>query len=294
MTLLTGEGGQGTVPVFASPEEAVRVLARAADYAAFRDRPDPVIVEPDDIDLAAARAVIRDAFVARPEGGWLEPTEVMRLLRCFGLPVAETRAVASAASAAAAAEAVGFPVALKAAGPEVVHKSDVGGVRLGLADADSVRSAYAQMQQAVGPAMIGAVVQPMASPGVETIVGVVQDPSFGPLVMFGLGGTAAELLADRAFRILPVGPPDAAELVRSIRTAPLLFGYRGSPPTDTAALEDLLVRVGALAQDLPEVEELDLNPVVVNEEGAVVVDARIRLAPSTPVPPDVRRLRAPG
>lgn len=290
VTLLAGDrGGSRAVPVFASPEEAVRALAGAVEYASFRERPDPVPPVLDHVDVVAAREI-----VARTPEGWLEPDDVVALLRAFGIPALETVHVSSADEAVAAADRVGYPVALKTAGETILHKSDVGGVRLALPGADAVRAGYEAMHEAIGEAMTGGVVQPMVAGGVETIVGVVQDQSFGPLVMFGIGGTAAELLADRAFRILPLGRAEAGELVRSIRAAPLLFGYRGAPPADVAALEDLLVRVGALAEQMPELVEMDLNPVVVGERGAVVVDARARLAPIAVVPPAPRRLRPPG
>jgi acyl-CoA synthetase (NDP forming) len=140
--------------------------------------------------------------------------------------------------------------------------------------------------------MGGSIVQPMASGGVETIVGVTHDPSFGPLVMFGAGGTAAELMLDRALRVLPLTDVDAAELVRSLRTSPLLFGYRNTPAVDVDALEDLLLRVGMLADEVPEVAEMDANPVIVSAQGAVAVDVKVRLSAGEPFPPaDLRRLR---
>jgi acyl-CoA synthetase (NDP forming) len=155
-----------------------------------------------------------------------------------------------------------------------------------------VAEAYDEMRSRIGPGMTGAVVQQMAAPGVETIVGVVQDPLFGPLVMFGMGGTAAELLADRSFRILPVTDADAADLVRSLRTSPLLFGYRGAAPVDVAAVEDVLQRVARLAGVVPEVAEMDINPLVASPSGAVAVDARVRVAPVPPGPPaDLRQMR---
>ncbi len=140
--------------------------------------------------------------------------------------------------------------------------------------------------------MQGAVVQPMAAPGVETIVGLIHDQSFGPLVVFGSGGTSVELFGDRTLRVLPITDVDAAELVHSLRSSPLLFGYRGAPAVDVAALEDLLVRVGRLAEDIPEIAEMDLNPVIVSPAGVVAVDAKLRLAAiSGEDDPTVRRLR---
>jgi acyl-CoA synthetase (NDP forming) len=151
------------------------------------------------------------------------------------------------------------------------------------------------MRTSLAARMGGAIVQRMVSSdgGVETIVGVTQDPLFGPLVLFGLGGVTAELLADRALRIVPLTDTDAADLVRSLRGSPLLFGYRGRPAVAVPALEDLLLRVGRLADEIPEVSEMDLNPVIVSATGVVAVDVKIRLAPAPPpLPPDFRRMRA--
>jgi acyl-CoA synthetase (NDP forming) len=148
------------------------------------------------------------------------------------------------------------------------------------------------MEARLGADMQSATVQAMAPPGVETIVGVTQDPSFGPLVLYGSGGVTAELLADRTLRLVPMTDIDAAEVVRSLRSSPLLFGYRGMPPVDVTALEDLLLRVSLLADEVPEVEEMDCNPVIVSESGAVAVDVKVRLAPAAAaLPADLRRMR---
>jgi acyl-CoA synthetase (NDP forming) len=217
---------------------------------------------------------------------------VVRLLASYGIRSLTTDRVRDADAALAAAERAGYPVALKASGATLLHKSDVGGVHLDLSSPEELTEAFATMRDALGHRMEGAVVQPMAEPGVETIVGVVQDPSFGPLVMFGTGGVLTELLGDRSFRIVPLTDVDATELVRSVRGAPLLFGYRGTPPTDVASLEDLLLRVSTLAENHPELAELDLNPVIASPSGAIVVDARARVTPVEPEPTiPVRRLR---
>jgi acyl-CoA synthetase (NDP forming) len=208
-----------------------------------------------------------------------------------GVRTVASESVADTAQAVGAAARLGFPVALKAEGPTVVHKSDVGGVRLGLSSEQEVADAYRDMHERLGDVMTGATVQQMAAPGVETIVGVVHHRLFGALVMFGMGGTATELLDDRAFRILPVTDLDAAELVRSLRASPLLFGYRGARPVAVHALEDVLQRVARLAADVPALSELDINPLIVSPEGVVAVDARARVAPATPGPaPDVRQM----
>jgi acetyl coenzyme A synthetase (ADP forming)-like protein len=283
--------GESTVPAFASPEPAARVLARAAEYSEWRRRPPGSVPTLEGFDGERARALV-DAFLATaPEGGWLAAAQIGQLLGAIGVPVLETVTVDGDAAAVAAAERVGYPVVVKASGPDLVHKSDVGGVRLDLESADEVAAAYREMAGALGGAMTGALVQRMAEPGVETIVGVVLDPLFGPLVMFGLGGVATELLRDRAFRILPLTDVDAAELVRSLRASPLLFGYRGSPPVAVTALEDVLERVARLAATVHQVAELDLNPVIVSPSGVAIVDARVRVLPVAPAPDElVRRM----
>ena len=273
------EQGSATVPAFASPEPAARALARAASYAAWRARPPGAVPALDGFDADRARSLVDEFRHDAPEGGWLPAHTVDDLLTAVGVPTAASAAVGEAEEAARAAAHMGFPVALKATGPELVHKSDVGGVRLGLRSEREVADAYASMADHIGYRMTGGIVQQMAAPGVETIVGVVHHPLFGPLLMFGVGGTDTELRADRSFRILPVTDLDAAELVRSLRAAPLFFGYRGSPPVAVSAVEDLLQRVARLASDVPDLAELDINPVIVSPEGAVAVDARAKVAP---------------
>ncbi|MFN8039878.1 MAG: GNAT family N-acetyltransferase [Acidimicrobiales bacterium] len=289
---LAGGDGRRRVPSFPSPEPAAIALGRVVRYAEWRRRDPGTVPVFDDIEMATARAIVDAALVRHPDGCWLDADVAVGLLAAYGVAVAPVRRAADADEAVAHAEAFGYPVALKAAAGGLVHKSDVGGLRLGLRDAQSVRDAFIAMEAVVGDEQLGGiVVQPMARSGVETIIGVVQDLAFGPLVMFGMGGVATELLADRTFRVLPLTDVDAAEVVRSLRGSPLLFGYRGSPPADTAALEAMLGRVGQLADDIPELAELDLNPVVVSERGAVAVDVKVRVAPVPPIRPSVRALR---
>ena len=281
------------IPAFAMPEEAVVALGRLAAHAAWAQRPSGSVPVLEGIDAGRAVALVAEQMAAGPDVGWLAAGKTHELLAAYGVPLVEAREVSGPEEAAEAARAIGAPVALKATGAGIVHKSDIGGVRLGLGSPDDVAKAYEDMRATIGQAMTGALVEPMVEAGVEVIVGVVHDEPFGPLVMFGLGGTTAELVQDRSFRALPLTDLDVGELVRSLRTSPLLFGYRGAPPCNTGALEDLLLRVGRLAEDVPELAELDLNPVVVSPEGAVVVDARVRLA-AVVRPPDVRRLRDPS
>ncbi len=244
------------------------------------------------IDAASARAIVSAALTAYPDGVWLDPASAVGLLGAYGIPVIAEREVTDVAQARVAARELGFPVALKASAPELVHKSDVGGVALDLADEESVERAFGAMAASLGATMTGAVVQPMAHEGVELLVGITHDPSFGPIVLFGLGGVTAELLADRALRLVPVTDEDAHDLVRSLRGSPLLFGYRGRPAVDVAAVEDLILRVGALADEIPEIVEMDLNPVVASAAGVVVLDVKIRVAPvGDRIPADIRRMR---
>ena len=282
---------EAAVPAFASPEPAARALARAAAYGEWRRRPPGIVPELDHFDREEAQRVVDGFLRDQPDGGWLPANRITELLRAIGVPALAIAPVSSDTEAAAEASRLGFPVVLKTSGPDLVHKSDVGGVVLDLESAEEVAAAYREMAGRVGAGMTGAVVQRMARAGVETIVGVVLDPLFGPLVMFGMGGVAVELLRDRAFRILPLTDADAGELVRSLRASPLLFGYRGSPPVAVDALEDVLQRVARLAAVVPELAELDFNPVIVSPEGAEVVDSRVRIVPAAPAPDEhLRRL----
>jgi acyl-CoA synthetase (NDP forming) len=289
--LLTAEGTAAAVPAFASPEPAARALARAATYAEWRRRPAGALPELDGFDAGRARSIVERSLLDSPEGGWLPADRVDELLDAAGVSFLRTVPVRSVEDAQRVAAELGYPVALKATGPNLVHKSDLGGVQLDLdSDADLI-ACYDEMAARLGERMTGAVVQQMAAPGIETIVGVVQDPLFGPLVMFGLGGVATELLGDRSFRVLPLTDLDSAELVRSLRASPLLFGYRGSPRVAITDVEDVLQRVARLAGRIPEVAELDLNPVIVSTDGAIAVDCRVRVVPVPAGPPsDLRRL----
>jgi acyl-CoA synthetase (NDP forming) len=212
------------------------------------------------------------------------------------VPLLGTRTVSDADEAVAAAQQIGFPVVLKSTAPWLRHRSDLGGVRLDLADAEAVRAAFGAI-----PSGDPVIVQEMAAPGVATVVEIVDDPSFGALVSFGLGGVATDLLGDRAYRTLPLTDLDAAELVRAPRAFPLLNGYRGSEPVDLAALEDLLLRVARLADDLPEVLRLTLEPVIVGPANpwhggrSLVVAGGSGLVgrPTARVDPGPRRMRSP-
>ena len=251
---------------FAFPEAAARALGRAADRAAWLRRPQGRPQSPAGIDTAVARLIVRDAGER-----WLMPSEARELLSAYGIPLVAERAAATVDDAVAAAEALGYPVVVKTA-VAGVHKTERGGVALDLRDEAAVREAA----ERIGPPFI---VQPLVRGGVELLVGAVEDPVFGPLVAVGPGGTMAELIGSAGFRLAPLTDVDADELVHGGKAGRLLSGYRGAPPADTDAVADLLLRIGSLADDLPEVAELDLNPVIARPDGCIVVDARVRVAP---------------
>jgi acyl-CoA synthetase (NDP forming)/GNAT superfamily N-acetyltransferase len=278
-----GAAGVAEIP---SPERAATALGHVCGYASWRRRPVPAAGEED--GEPPGDPVIGEIIAARlaesPGGGWLPADRAARLLAACGLPVLPTQGAASADEAAAAAEAIGFPVVLKARSGDVVHKTDVGGVALGLADAAAVRAAYREMESRLGARMGGAVVQPTASPGVEAIVGLATDPEFGPVVMAGLGGVLTDLLGDRQFAVPPLEPGAADAMVAALRAAPLLDGYRGAPKADRRALAAVVETVARLAEEIPELVELDLNPILVGPAGAVAVDCKVRVAPRPPGP----------
>jgi acyl-CoA synthetase (NDP forming) len=267
---------EGGVARFTGPDEAARALAHAVDYGRHRARPaDP---PPElGVDADAAAAVVA-AGLGRG-GGWLAPQEVETLLRAYGVPLVRSRVAGSPEEAVRDAAGLGGEVALKAIAPGLVHKSDVGGVRLGVPGPDVERAAreLGDAVRAAGHEPEGFLVQEMAPGGAELLVGVVGDPAFGPLVAAGSGGETAELVGDVQVRLAPLGRREAAEMLRALRTFPLLDGFRGRPRADVAAVEDVLVRVSRLAADHPAIAELDCNPLIVGSSGALVVDARVRL-----------------
>jgi len=278
----------GHVPSYAFPEAGARALGRAVAYARWRALPATAPRAFPDLDPAAARRALDDALVtAQQAGGWLPPGAVSAILAAYGLHGAREREATDAEAAVRAAAAIGYPVALKLVSRTITHKSDVGGVALGLKDDDAVRRACGEVRarlEALGREneLDGFLVQEMVTASYEGVIGMTQDPQFGPLLMAGLGGTRVEIHRDVAFRLHPLHPEDAAAMLDGLRSRPLFDGYRGSPRADRAAYEDALLRVSALVGDLPELLELDLNPVAVLEpgRGVRVVDARIRVRPN--------------
>lgn len=215
----------------------------------------------------------------------LTEIEAKELLSQAGIDVTDTRLAVSKEEAASLSEQLGYPVVLKVVSPDVIHKSDAGGVKLSLDTAAQVGRAYDEIMKSVGKQypeadIRGISVQKMARPGVEVIIGMSTDPQFGPVIMFGLGGIMVEILKDVSFRIVPLAARDAREMIREIKGYPVLEGYRGQAAVDIANLEALILKVSAFIEQHPEVEELDLNPVFAYADGAVAVDARVMLGES--------------
>lgn len=283
-------GSDTTVPLFADPAAAAAALAHAATRASWLARPAAAPLQPADVDPVRAGGVIARFLAGAPGGGWLDVADVQQVLEAFGLPVLRAVRVADAAHAVAAFTAAGEPVAIKAVADGVLHKAAAGGVRLGLADQAAVSGAATELAHRFGTRLRGLLVQPMARAGPELLVGVTGDPVFGPLVTVGLGGTSTDLVADRAHRLVPLSDVDADEMIGEFQAGARLFDPGRSPGVDRDEVRDVVVRVGRLAEMLPEVAELDLNPVIVGPDGVVVVDARIRVAPATTGDPALRAL----
>ncbi|MFD4547642.1 GNAT family N-acetyltransferase [Streptomyces sp. NPDC058466] len=268
------------IPAYPAAERAVRALSQAVKYAQWRrDAGEPGRVpEYEDIDEKGAAGLI-DGLLVRGEGLTLGGEETGALLGRYGIDVRRALPAPTPDAAVAAARTLGYPVALKTTAPHLRHRADLGGVRLDLADEEQLRRAYTELTELFGtPEELRPVVQAMAPRGVDTVVRAVIDPAAGAVLSFGLAGAASELLGDMAHRLIPVTDRDATSLVRSIRTAPLLFGWRGSAPVDTAALEELMLRVSRLVDDHPEVVAVSLEPVVVAPRGLSVLGATVRLA----------------
>lgn len=277
------EADSRLIPAYPAAERAVRALAEAVRYGEWRrEAADPGRVpEYEDIDEKGAAEQIDGLLGGGGMGGLtLGPDDTCALLGRYGIDVRRALPAPTPDEAVAAAERLGYPVALKTTAPHLRHRADLGGVRLDLADEEQLRRAYAELTSLFGtPEELRPVVQAMAPRGVDTVVRAVIDPAAGAVLSFGLAGAPSELLGDTAHRLIPVTDRDAASLVRSIRTAPLLFGWRGSAPADVVALEELLLRLSRLVDDHPEVVSVSLEPVVVAPHGLSALGASVRLAP---------------
>jgi acetyl coenzyme A synthetase (ADP forming)-like protein len=278
--------GSGAAPTYMQPEDAARALGRVMRHVGWRDRPRAVPHEFADVRGDEAAAILAEALGRRDE--WLGADEVLRLLGCYGIPVPGGRIAADPAAAGRAAGELAVPVALKAWGPDIRHKTELGAVRVGLSGEAEVEREAAQMGErlaAVGAEHDGFLLQEMVEDGVELLIGIVNDPAFGPVLACGAGGTAVELLGDVAVRICPLLADDPAEMLGSLAIHPLLTGFRGEPGVDVGALEEMLLRVSQMVDSHREVVELDLNPVIARPDGVRAVDARVRIRPAAPARP---------
>ncbi len=277
--------GQIRIPSYPFPEEAARALARAVQYGKWLNTPEGNLPSFTDARREDATAIVANAL----RGGerWLAFEEIENLLDCYGIPLVKTLHVATPLEAGRVAEELGGEVVLKAVSPGLVHKTDVGAVRLALEGAQETEKAaegiFKQLSSA-GLMEISFIVQPMIQAGIEMLVGVTHDPVFGPIVVCGIGGVLVELLKDVVVRITPLTDQDVTDMIHSLKTFPLLSGYRGGTRYEIGALEQVILRIGALVEDIQEIAELDLNPVIVLPEGqgVSIVDARIRVAETLP------------
>jgi acyl-CoA synthetase (NDP forming) len=266
-----------SIPAYAFPESAAIALARVTAYGEWKRKPSGMTPALAGVDPERAKRVVAAAL--QRGGGWLTPAETNELTTAAGIRTAAVRVARTVDEAVDAAVSIGYPVALKAIGPTLLHKTERQAVRLDLATREAVREAAMDFERRFGGEQTGFVVQEMVPGGVEMLVGALEDPTFGPVVVCGSGGILVDLLADSAFRMHPLTAEDAAEMIDELKGARLLRGYRGAAAADEAALKDMVLRVSALLTWCPEVQELDLNPVKVLRQGACAVDARIRVEP---------------
>ena len=275
-----------SIPSYPFPEDAARALAHAVRYGIWAQTPEGVVPEFTDIKASEGKALIADVLASieksgADEGRWLLPDEVAKLLGAYGVPMAAWRLATTPEAAGAAAVEIGGKVALKGVAPKLLHKTEARAVVLNLEGAEAVTQSAAEMAARIaaqGTTVEKFFIQQMVpSGGVEMLVGVVHDKLFGPVVACGAGGTAVEVLKDVKVRITPLTDRDAHEMVTTLRTFPLLDGFRGAPKCDVAGLEEVLLRIAAMVEQHPEISEMDCNPVIVRPEGAVIVDARIRI-----------------
>ncbi|TMQ47502.1 MAG: acetate--CoA ligase family protein, partial [Candidatus Eisenbacteria bacterium] len=284
---------EGHIPSYAFPEAAARTLARAVSYGVWRKKPPGSVPTIPDLNSDRARETVAKALEGAKAGEsrWMTSDQVEELLRAYGIRTSGARTATNRGEAAMVARSIGFPVAMKVRSPEILHKTDVQGVRLDLKTDEEAARAFDEIRTALARSnpsarFQGVTVERMIVGGVETIVGMTRDPSFGPVVVFGLGGVAVELLHDVSLRVAPLTDRDAEEMLREIRGFPILDGYRSTPKSNVSSLLDLIHRVSRLASDQEEVAELDLNPVVVfpGEAPCVAVDARVRLQAAAGAP----------
>jgi acyl-CoA synthetase (NDP forming)/GNAT superfamily N-acetyltransferase len=281
----------GSVPVYSAARDAAAALARVAGYAEWRRQPRGVPVTLAGPALAKVRELVDRYLAGNPDGGWLGPDEAVRLVRAAGVATVPVRVAHSVEDAVAAADALGYPVAVKAIATGTVHKHHAKGVALGLRAGGAVAAAYRELATRFGASLTGVLVQPMAHGDLELLTGAYSDPVFGPVVAYGLGGTEADALADRQVRLAPLSDPEAAGMVAGIRAATIYERAAGGQPVDVPALRATVTAVAALADAVPELAELDLNPILATATGVHAIDAKARLAPARPHDPYLRSLR---
>ena len=279
------------VPAYAYPESAARALSHAARYGAWRAASPGSIPDLPGVDRDRASELVAGYLARTPGGGWLSRAQTAELFSCYGVRLVDSVTATAEEDVVTAAARFGAPVALKADVPDlVVRRSGAGAVLLDLHGADEVRRGYRSLRETFGDRMAGVIVQPMITGGAEVKITVLEEQLFGPLVLFGLADAAADVLADRAARLAPLTGSDAEDMIGSVRAAPLLLGQAGAPAADLASLKDMLLRVSQLAEDLPQVAELDLSPVVARPDGAVAVTGVIRVQAAQPADSYLRRL----
>jgi acyl-CoA synthetase (NDP forming) len=278
------------IPTCPSPERVARVLGKMAASAEWRSKPLGEVAHFKDAEIPVVRSCCRRALMERG-AGWLSSGETRLVLQSMHLPLAPGGLVRTAQAAVSMAQRLAYPVVVKLASQRLVHKTEVGGVCLNLQNDAAVRQAFDEIRKRLAKsgqldAMEGVLVQPMYPGGVEVMVGMSRDPLFGPLVAFGLGGIHVEVLGDVCFRMTPLTNRDACAMVRGIRGFRLLEGYRGRPPADLAAIGEILLRISQLVEEIPEISEIDLNPIIALEpgQGCRIVDARIRVEPIRQLP----------
>ena len=279
------------VPAYAYPESAARALSHAARYGTWQATPPGRVPDLEGLRPDRARELVAGFLASTRGGGWLPPDLTVDLLGCYEVPLVDCITVTTEDTAMAAAARFGGPVALKADVPGLVRRRDASAVLLNLQGADEVRRGFRSLQETFGDRLAGVIAQPMISGGVKVMISVLQEQVVGPLVLFGLGGAAAYMLADRAARLAPLTDTDADALIHSIRATPLLLGRPGAPAADIATLRDMLLRISRLADDLPQVAELHLSPVVARPDGTQAVDGRIRIQAAEPADAYLRRLQ---
>ena len=278
------------VPAYAYPESAARALGHAARYGTWLGTPPGRVPDLAGLHQDRARELVASILADPPRGGWLALDPTVELLGCYGVPLAASIGVITEYDAAAAAARFGGAVALRADVPGLLRTSDAGDVLTGLHGADEVRRGFRSLRQTFGRRMAGVIVQPVTPGGVEVRISMLHEQVVGPLVLFGPGRAAGAVLADRAARLAPLTESDADDLIRSISAAPQLLGRRGAPAADLAALRDMLLRISRMADDLPQIAELELSPVIARPDGVQAVDARIRIQAAEPADAHLRRL----